>query len=381
MADIIIRPLVGSAASDALLHQWYELFAANRGEAFPGFPMPGFEAFAARRRPPAGELDPGASRAWAAWDGELLLGVGTAVYLERDFPEYAVPSVDVHPDHRRRGVGTALLRTLLADASAEGRGMLVQEQVRIGSPGEAWVRATRFTEVLRNRWQMLDVPGTDPARWDVPVPAGFRLAQWVGAAPEPLVAAFAAARNAIGDAPTGESGYEAPEWTVARVREEEARSAAAGESMHHVVAVHEATGAVAALTGVLVMPPRVDLVWQRDTAVAGDFRGRGLGRVVKAAMMRTLLDEHPALGRVVTSTAAHNAAMIRVNERIGYAPYAEIGVFEASVAQLEAALGTAATSVPGPRREAAADQADRRPGQNESVRDESVRDGSALNIS
>ncbi len=156
------------------------------------------------------------------------------------------------------------------------------------------------------------------------------------------------------------------------MREEEARSAAAGESMHHVVALDEATGAVAALTGVLVMPPRVDLVWQRDTAVVGDFRGRGLGRAVKAAMMRTLLAEHPGLGRVVTSTAAHNAAMIRVNERIGYAPYAEIGVFEASVAQLEAALGPAAAGVPGPRRETAAAPAAQPKAQDESVQDESA---------
>jgi len=199
------------------------------------------------------------------------------------------------------------------------------------------------------------VPTTNPALWDVPMPAGFRLAQWIGAAPEPLLAAFATARNAIGDAPTGESGYEAPVWTGARVRAEEARAEAVGEPMRYAVAVHEQTGAVAALTGMLVTPPHVELAFQRDTAVVRDFRGLGLGRVVKAAMMRGLLAGHPGLGRVITSTAAHNAPMIRVNEQIGYTRYAEIGVFEASVAQLGAALDTARcvrgpAGVPGARR-------------------------------
>lgn len=342
-----IRPLVGSRVGDGVLRQWYELFAANRGEAFPGFPMTTFESFAAQRRGSV-HLDQGPRRAWAAWDGDRLLGVATAVYLEGELHDWVVPAVDVDPEHRRRGIGTALLRAVVDDVRAEGRGTLVQEQVPIGSASEAWAHAAGFTEVLRNCWQMLHVPETDPALWDVPVPPGFRIEQWAGAAPEALVAAFAAARNAIGDAPTGESGYEAPVWTVERVRAEEARSEDAGESVRYAVAVHEGTGAVAALTGMLLMPPRVDLVWQRDTAVAREFRGLGLGRVVKAAMMRALIAEHPGLGRVITNTAAHNAAMIRVNEQIGYVRYAEIGVFEATVDQFDAALGPAVGPAAGP---------------------------------
>lgn len=345
-----IRPLAEGEAGEAVLRQWYELFAGNRAEVVPGFPATTFAAFAARcRRPP--DPDRAARRVWGAWDGGRLLGAGTADHLEGGHADWVMPSVDVRPEHRRRGVGTALLRVILDDARAEERGMLVQEQVRIGGPGEAWARAVGFAEVLRNCWQMLHVPATDPARWEVPAPAGFRIERWAGAAPEPLVAAFAAARNAMGDAPTGESGYEAPVWTAREVRAQEARAAAAGEPMRYAVAVHERTGAVAALTGMLVLPPRVELAWQRDTAVAREFRGLGLGRVVKAAMMRGLLAEHPGLGAVITNTAAHNAAMIRVNEQIGYTRWGEFGLFEASVGRLGAALDAApgTSGVPGPR--------------------------------
>jgi hypothetical protein len=73
--------------------------------------------------------------------------------------------------------------------------------------------------------------------------------------------------------------------------------------------------------------------------VARGYRGLGLGRVVKAAMMRALVAEHPGLGRVITNTAAQNTAMIRVNERIGYVRNAEIAMFEAELGRLAAALG------------------------------------------
>jgi RimJ/RimL family protein N-acetyltransferase len=199
---------------------------------------------------------------------------------------------------------------------------------------------------------MLHVRDTDPACWEVPVPSGFRLAQWADAAPEELVVAFAAARNAIADAPIGDSSYEHRAWTVERVRQAEADVRESGDVSRVVAAVHEESGAVAALTGLQLRPGRTDLSWQGDTAVVHDFRGHGLGRAVKAAMMRWVLADVPDLERVVTNTAADNASMIRVNEQIGYVHYADIGVFEASVEQVGAALEMSAT-IPGPRRESA----------------------------
>jgi len=359
--EFSIAPLDGATAAEADLRAWYDLFVAARAEDFPDFPAMPFASFAATRRG-ARFLDLGPFRCWAAraqtgsgeQDGTgTLLGVGMLVYLEDDHGDWAVPLVEVAAAHRRRGVGTALLRAIADAAHAEGRVRLVQEQVRVGTAGEKWARAVGFSETVRNCWQMLHVQQTDPERWRVPTPAGFRLEGWAGAAPESLVAEFAAARDAIADAPHGRSAYRAPVWTVERIRRAESDALAAGDDMRYVVAVHEASGEIAALTGLLLMPPRIDLCWQRDTAVVRDYRGRGLGRVVKAAMMRALVAEHPGLGRIVTSTAADNAAMIRVNEQIGYVRHAEIAMFEADVAHMAAVLsgGGSAAAVPGPRRD------------------------------
>lgn len=342
-----IRPFVGARAEEAELRRWHELYIGERRGDFPGFPIQPFSHFAAVWRNPR-YMDFGPRKAWGAYEGDELLGFGTVVYPDRQMLEWGIVRVLVGAAHRNRGIGRALLREIVADARQEGRVILGNDQVRLGSLSERWAASVGFAVVLRNRWQMLHVPEVDPVLWDVPVPAGFRLAQWVGAAPEELVAEFARARNAIADAPLGESSYEHREWTVERVRRHEADVRESGDEVRYVVAIDEGIGAVAALTGMLVRPGRTDLCWQQDTAVVERFRGHGLGRALKAAMMRWLLAEIPDLEQVITVTAADNTYMIRVNERLGYVHYADIGMVEASVEQVGAALGMSA-AIPGQR--------------------------------
>ena len=347
-----IRRFIGARASDDELRQFYELYLADALRLFPGFPPLPYDAMAASWRS-GRHFDFGPRHVWAAWEGARLLGNGAIVYPDQHMPGWAMPRVTVAEADRRRGIGTALLRELVAHARAEGRSTLGNEQVRLGAEGEYWARAVGFENVQRRCWQMLHVADVDPSSWDVPVPAGFRLERWADAAPEFIVAAFAAARNAIADSPSGDSSYRAPQWTAEMVRRAEADSREAGDEARFVVAVHEQTGSVAALTGMVLRPGHPELCWQRDTAVIREHRGRGLGRVVKAAMMRWLRAEVPDLRRVITTTAAENSSMIRVNEQIGYTRYADIGIFEASVERIGAALGMSSNSnsIPGPRRE------------------------------
>lgn len=200
-----IRPFTGAEISDADLRCCHELHLAYARRTFPGFPEQSYESFATSWRMPR-QPGSGQRHAWAAYEADRLVGFGFVVY-PNEVPDWAAPKVYVDEAERRRGVGTALLREIIADAYAEGRTTFGNEQVRIGSEGEHWARAVGFTSVQARRWQMLHIADVDHARWDVPVPAGFRLAQWVDAAPEEIVAAFAAARNAIADAPNCDSAY------------------------------------------------------------------------------------------------------------------------------------------------------------------------------
>ena len=94
-----------------------------------------------------------------------------------------------------------------------------------------------------------------------------------------------------------------PEWTVERVREAEAEVLALDVEERVVVAVHEPTGEVAGLTQLQLHPHRPRYGYQRDTAVLAAHRGHGLGRAIKAHMLRWLEDDGVDLDVVDTGTA------------------------------------------------------------------------------
>jgi GNAT superfamily N-acetyltransferase len=61
-----------------------------------------------------------------------------------------------------------------------------------------------------------------------------------------------------------------------------------------------------------------ELAEQGGTLVQRAHRGHGLGYGLKAAVIGLLQRERPELTATVTSNALSNAAMVAVNDRLGY---------------------------------------------------------------
>ncbi|CAN5121859.1 GNAT family N-acetyltransferase [soil metagenome] len=83
---------------------------------------------------------------WAAWDGDTLAGVGA---LRAMGPaEGEIKSMHTAQAARRRGVGSALLRHIIAEATARGYGRLYLETGAIAgfAPARALYRAQSFVE-------------------------------------------------------------------------------------------------------------------------------------------------------------------------------------------------------------------------------------------
>lgn len=297
---------------------YHDVLVASQDADRPGEPRLPAAELAGRLAKPLPGMGPAAH--WAAHRGRELVAFAQVNFLEAENSGIGLTDVVVHPAARRAGIGTALLRAVLPELRARDRQVVECWQVVEGTAGERWAEAMGFRTVRTIVRQALVVAGADRSRWDAPVPAGYRLRQWAGAAPEDVLATYAVARGAIHDAPLGESGYRWPEWTAERVRAAEAEARAQGLEQRIVVAIHEASGAVAGFTEVCSHPRRPDWGYQRDTAVSAAHRGRGLGRCVKAHMVRWLLAELPGLARISTTTGAENAHMIRVNREIGFSP-------------------------------------------------------------
>lgn len=282
-------------------------------------------------------------RRYLHWTASTSPGgqVAAVAYLNLVGDQYADLAgiqVTVHPAWRRRGLATALLGEIAV--AAAGRKCLLIEGLIDGSPGQAWAEELGFAVVQQTVQLSLDLAGVDRGRWQVPAAAGYRLAHWTGSAPDQLLGSYAAARNAIREAPHGSLSFTEPEWTPQRVRDEEATAQARHCELRVVAAVHEPTAEVAGLTYLEVFRSRPELAVQQDTAVLPAHRGHRLGVWMKAANLSRLTADHPRISRVTTSNAADNEHMLRVNQQVGFKPDVRTEVREAELTLLAVRLGS-----------------------------------------
>ena len=243
--------------------------------------------------------------------------------------------VQVHPDQRRYGVGSALLRAVAADMGAGGRDVLLAE-TDAGGPGDAFAEVAGLRVVETDRLSLLRLADVDWAAAGSAAAAphpGYRLVPVTGRIPDELIGSYAKAKAAMNDAPHGETDLEAFEFDEERVRAEETSQLRRGE-VRVTFAVHEETGEVAGFTetGVGRAPERAH---QQDTAVVPAHRGHGLGLWVKSEMLLRLRSERPEVVEIITGNATSNRHMLAINDRLGFRPWREINGWQGDLPELD----------------------------------------------
>lgn len=265
--------------------------------------------------------------------GRIAVSIVYTVGGEGD-EDLVLIGLTVHPELRRRGVGTEVLRSVLPVFRALGRGR-IGATVRSGD-FERWAWNVGFRPVVRQAFQSIEVSEADAARWEeIPVPVGYRLAAWDDTAPEDLLGPYARARQGFEDVVHPRLARRG-DWSPRHIREDEADSAARNAACRVVVAIFEATGEVVGMTETAVFAAEPEKVDQGYTAVVREHQGNGLGRAMKAAMMRRLLSEGPGTVRITTRALGDH--MMRVNRSLGYRTDAEYAFVEAAFEQVERTL-------------------------------------------
>jgi mycothiol synthase len=229
-------------------------------------------------------------------DGELAgSGAGGRGDLGSGF---AYPRV--LPEHRRHGVGTAVLCALAEHVEALG---LPDLGVKAEDEGSlAFADRFGFKEVGREVEQVREVSADEP--WPA-LPDGITLVT-VAERPELLRRLYdEIALQAFEDIPTPRTIQVTPEqWELEWVTWPEATFAAlAGDE-------------VVGMAGLIRDPDRPERAENALTAVRRDFRGRGLARALKETTI-AWASEH-GLREIYTWTQTGNENMQAVNERLGY---------------------------------------------------------------
>ena len=228
-----------------------------------------------------------------------------------------VARVLVDPAYRRNGLGTRLfdvVRSAAHDAglrvitgtttSPEVREVLVRHGARAG-----------HTQVR----QVLDLAATPlPRRASPDAPDGVHIVTWVAALPEPLLSAYAAARDAINDAPM--DSFDREVWTAGRIRDLERAVAARGVQTLGTALVEG--GRILGYTEMRVSEATGSVAATQDTAIVRDQRRRGYGSLLKTASLDFLRATRPDVQFVTTSNDTTNEAMLRINRAAGFEPVA-----------------------------------------------------------
>ena len=249
----------------------------------------------------------------------------------------------VLPAHRRRGVGRALLRSLVDAVADQGDDVVLMTQTIDRIPaGSEFARAIGAEPGLDMKTNQLDLAKVDRAQvdeWAAIAPEGYRLARIDGTVPAELVAPYIQASNGMNDAPRG--GLRMADWklTEEQIRERESWFQQAGIEWWLLVAIHEATGDGAGFTEVTYDPKVTHVIWQQGTAVIDAHRGHRLGMWMKAVMLKRILAERPKALFIRTGNANTNAQMLAINTQLGFVPAWSACLWQITITDARKAVG------------------------------------------
>ncbi len=264
-----------------------------------------------------------AAGVWTARDGDgRLLGMASASFPWRENVDMAGVSGGVHPDHRRRGIGRALLDRVRSDAAEAGRTRIYSGTMR-GTDGEAAMAALGFETIHTYAISQLDLHGAEAARWDrlydeaAAASSDYELVRIVGTTPEEQVDDVVALFAAINDAPMTDPDAEPDVWDADRVRGYDAAMAARRQTVYRVMARQRGTGTWAGHSVLCIDEFDPAVGHQEDTSVVGEHRGHRLGLRLKIDMLRWIAEERPEVRATETWNSTENHHMLAVNELLG----------------------------------------------------------------
>jgi len=267
---------------------------------------------------------------WAAWNADQneIVALGDVVILRLEENQHIAQfEITVLPEYRRQGLGRQLLSRIADVARQENRRLLMTNTVDRIPGGEAFMTRLGAQKGLETHTNQLciadldrDLIGSWLARGQENL-AEFELGFWDGAYPEAQLQAIADLSTLTNQQPFGELDIEDMHTTPEQLRQVEANLFARGYQRWTFYLVDRATGKFAGYTETIWNPNRPEVLRQEMTGVFPQYRNTGLGRWLKAAMLDKVLKERSQVKYVRTGNADTNAAMLKINNALGFKPY------------------------------------------------------------
>lgn len=252
-------------------------------------------------------------RRFVAWLDGVGVGAGGAgrVYMyPPDFPGLW-GNISVLPEHRRRGVGSAVLEVLSGVARDAGKTMLMGRTTSDRPDAIDFLEHRGFREYERMKVVRLTLAGLSPPA--VAPPDGVVISS-LAAQPELVRGVYDVALEALPDIPG--DGPQPPD-TLEEFRGRDVdRPNIPPDGF--IIAIDSAAGRVIGYANLMLVPGNPKLAWHGMTGVVRDWRGRGVATALKRATIAWALAS--GLEALETANDEVNEPMRAVNRRLGYLP-------------------------------------------------------------
>jgi GNAT superfamily N-acetyltransferase len=257
---------------------------------------------------------PGTVRVLAEVDGGVV-GAATVGRIYVHPPDYPAlwGTLDVLPRVRRAGIGTALLAAVSERARELDKPELFVPASEAEPEAIEFLLHRGFREYERAK--AVELPLAGLVSPDPEPPPGIELTS-LAERPDLVEGVHAVALETFADIPGGDEPIAVGDLAEFRARDVD-RAAIPPDAF--MVAVEQTTGQVVGYASLLMAPVTTRRwAWHDMTAVARDWRGKGLARSLKDATIRWAITN--GLDALRTGNDVDNAPMRAINARLGYRP-------------------------------------------------------------
>lgn len=293
--------------------------------------------------PPVGE-----ERAWVAWDmqasPEAPRAIGynrsTILHMEEN-AHLAQAYVAVHPAVRRQGLGRRLFASGVAFAQETGRRLIIVESNSNCPAGGAFLQAAGAEKGLSMDVVQLDLQEANHALLRTWIErAGerattFEIGCWDGPYPEEALEQVGKVKTAMDEAPMQDLDIEDFKWTPEVLRQLDENMAQRQITRWTFYAREIATGNLVGFTEIFWSPSNPHVGQQGDTGVLNEYKNKGIGRWIKAAMLQKVLAEKPETHYVRTGNATTNEPMRKINQELGFKLFRSTWIWQIEVDQAQ----------------------------------------------
>jgi mycothiol synthase len=283
---------------------------------------------------------------WHLWEGNHIIAELFIEVAFHDENRHLIEAeIEVFAPYRRRGCAKGLLPKVIEMAEQYDRTLVISPTISTVPAGQVFAErlgATKGIETHTNQLVLVDVDTALLKGWVEQAKTkakDFEMGFWGDTYPEEEIEAIARLIEVMNTQPKDDLEVEDGKVKPEVLRQGEAYHKALGIERWVLYARHK-SGELAGFTDTFWNPENPENLGQGDTGVLPDYRGHGLGKWLKAAMIQKVLAERPIVKRIRTGNADSNLPMLAINQALGFKPYIAGTVWQIEIEKIKAYLAT-----------------------------------------